>query len=38
MTGLMVRVDHSNKKVAKTPRYPEGQVDKEKNCVLLSRG
>lgn len=38
MTGLMVRVDHSNKKVAKTPRYPEGQMDKEKKlCPAIAR-
>ena len=38
VTGLMVRVDHSNKKVAKTPRYPEGQMDKEKKlCPAIAR-
>ena len=34
----MVRVDHSNKKVAKTPRYHEGQMDKEKKlCSAIAR-
>ena len=34
----MVRVDHSNKKVAKTPRYHEGQMDKEKKlCPAIAR-
>ena len=34
----MVRVGHSNKKVAKIPRYPEGQMDKEKNfCPAIAR-
>ena len=38
VTGLMVRVGHSNKKVAKIPRYPEGQMDKEKKfCPAIAR-